>query len=336
MSNATPRVSAIIPTYNRSHQTISAIESVLAQTYPDFEIVVVDDGSKNGSDRVIERFISQSTTECHPIHFLRQTNQGASIARNTGIAKAQGEYIAFLDSDDVWLPEKLERQVRAMQQLGEECGACVTDARLVNNEGLNESSFQVHRRPYEQGIGIDRTATISIARSFSGFWMSSLLVRADVLKQLGGFSTDISFIEDRDLHFRVSLATSIGYVNKQLVVTDRSPSPPGSDCRPWDKPEVQLRQQQHMYEKWLEMDAVLPPDVRMTIERNLGALHSNWANWYLENQRYPEARQAASQAVKYKIAPGTTVKFALTWLAPALARRITPKTRPIGTGGHAS
>ncbi len=74
----------------------------------------------------------------------------------------------------------------------------------------------------------------------------------------------------------------------------------------------------------------------MTVERSLGAMYSHWANWYLENALFREARQAVSRAMKYKITPGTTVKFVLTWLAPALARRITPKTRPIGTGGHAS
>jgi hypothetical protein len=91
-----------------------------------------------------------------------------------------------------------------------------------------------------------------------------------------------------------------------------------------------------MYEKWLRIGPELLPDIRRIIQRNLGALHSHWANWYLENARYDEARQAVSNAVRYKTTLGTTVKWALTWLAPAFARKITPKTRPIGTGGHAS
>jgi glycosyltransferase involved in cell wall biosynthesis len=331
-----PLVSVVIPTYNRTQQSIAAIESVLAQTYAYVEIIVVDDGSTDGSGDVIQRFISQRATGSHRILFFSQPNQGASIARNAGITRAQGEYIGFLDSDDLWVPEKLEWQVRAFEQLKNECGACFSDARLVNRAGMDISSFRAHGRHYEQTIGIDRGATMSLAESFSGFWVSSLLVRAHVIKQIGGFSPDISFVEDRDLHFRLSLVTSIAYVDKQLIVTDRNPSPPGSTCRPWDKAEVQFRQQQYMLEKWLTMDAVLPPDVRTTVERNLGALHSHWANWYLENAQYPEARQAVSRAVRYKITPGTTAKFALTWLAPAIARRITPKTRPIGTGGHAS
>jgi glycosyltransferase involved in cell wall biosynthesis len=335
-TNYSPLVSVVIPTFNRAQQTINAIESVLAQSYPYFEIIVVDDGSTDGSGEAIQRFISQRTSGSHQILFVSQPNQGASIARNAGIAKAQGEYIAFLDSDDVWVPEKLEWQLQAFERFRNECGVCVTDARLVNSAGMDISSFRAHGRHYEQMIGIDRSATISIAKSFCGFWISSLLVRSDVIRQIGGLSADISFVEDRDLHFRLSLVTSIAYVNKQLIVADRSPSPPDSTCRPWNKAEVQFRQQQRMLEKWLGMDSVLPRDVRTTIKRGLGALHSHCANWHLENARYPEARQAVFRAVKYKITPGTTVKFILTWLAPGLARRMTSKTRPIGTGGHAS
>jgi glycosyltransferase involved in cell wall biosynthesis len=331
-----PFVSVVIPTYNRTQQTIAAIESVLAQTYVHVEIIVVDDGSTDGSGEEIQRFISQRANGSHRILFFSQPNQGASIARNAGITRARGEYIGFLDSDDLWVPEKLEWQVRAFDRFKNECGVCFTDARLVNSAGMDISSFRVYGRHYQQTMGIDRGATRSLAKSFSGFWVSSLLVRADVIRQIGGFSPDISFAEDRDLHFRLSLVTSVAYVDKQLIVTDRNPSLAGSTCRPWDKAEVQFRQQQHMFEKWLRMDAVLPPDVRMRVKRNLGALHSQWANWYLENALYPEARQAVSKAVKYRITPGTTAKFALTWLAPTLARRITPKTRPIGTGGHAS
>ena len=331
-----PVVSVVIPTYNRVQQTIAAIESVLAQTYSHFEIIVVDDGSTDGSGEVLQRFVSQRKSHCHEIFFFSQPNQGASVARNTGISKARGEYIAFLDSDDSWDPEKLEYQMQALEQFKNECGVCFTDARLVNNSGMDLSSFQLHGRNYKRVMGIDQDAGKSLAASFSGFWVSSLLVRADIARQIGGFSQEISFVEDRDFHFRLALVTSVAYVNKQLIRTDRSPSPPGSATRPWDKVEVQFQQQQHMLEKWLSMNDALPPDLRRIIKRSLGALHSHWVNWYLENRRYDEARLAASRAVRSKVALGTTVKWALTWFAPSFARKITPKTRPIGTGGHAS
>jgi glycosyltransferase involved in cell wall biosynthesis len=328
-------VSAVIPTYNRTWQTIAAVESVLAQTHPHVEVVVVDDGSTDGSGDVVEQFIQQKARSGHRLTFVRQRNQGASIARNTGIAEAKGEYIAFLDSDDVWAPEKVEWQLRALDQSKGECAACVTDARLVNSSGMDRGSFEAQGRHYPDTIGIDRNAANSLAHSFC-FWISTLLARAEAVRQIGGFNPNISFVEDRDIHFRLSLTTGIAYVNKPLIRTDRTPSPPGSTCRPWDKPEVQFRQQELMMENWLKMGDSLPPHVRDTVRRGLGALHSAESNWHLENFRYSEARDSVSKAVHYRKAPGTVVKYALAWLAPGLARSVAPKTRPIGTGGHAS
>jgi cellulose synthase/poly-beta-1,6-N-acetylglucosamine synthase-like glycosyltransferase len=329
-------VSVVIPTFNRTRQTIAAVESVLAQTYHNVEIIVIDDGSTDGSGEVVERFVSQTKNGGRRVLYLRQPNQGASIARNTGIAEAQGEYIAFLDSDDVWAPEKLDWQLKAIEQFKHGCSACVTDARLVNDSGMDRGSFETQGRHYQQTIGIDCEATLSLAHSFCGFWMSSLLVRADTVRKIGGFNTDISFVEDRDLHFRLSLVTSIAYVNKPLIRTDRTPTPPGMAWRPWDKQEVQFQQQQRMLESWLKIGSSLPPGVRTTVKRSLSALHSQQANWHLENLRYSEARQAISKGIRYGATPARIVKFALTWLAPVLARSIAPKTRPIGSGGHAS
>jgi glycosyltransferase involved in cell wall biosynthesis len=332
----TSLVSVVIPTYNRTLVTIAAIESVLAQTYPSFEIIVVDDGSIDGSSDVIEEFIRRKTTESHQVVLVRQPNQGASVARNTGIENSRGEYIAFLDSDDIWAPEKLEWQVKALEQFKGESGVCVTDARLVNASGMDLGSFESAGRRYTQEIGIERSASKLLAESFCGYWMSTLLARADTIRKIGGFNRTISFVEDRDLQFRLSLITSIAYVNKPLIRTDRTPTAPGVTPRPWDKKEVQFRQQQLMLENWLKMGDSLPSDIRAIVKRSLGALHSHAANWHLENSRYSEARQAVSNAVRYKIAPGTVAKFALTWLAPVVARNIAPKTRPIGSGGHAS
>jgi len=331
-----PLISVVIPTYNRGPQTMAAVNSVLAQTVTDLEVIVVDDGSSDGSGEALERFVNQKAADSHRVFFCRQPNQGSATARNAGAARARGEYLAFLDSDDIWAANKLEWQLQAFTELGQACGACFTDARLVNQSGMDISSFQAHRRFYTHVIGIDPSATMSLAHSFSGFWLSTLLVRTAVFREAGGFRADILFAEDRDLHFRLSLAASIGYVNKQLAQIDRTPSPPGSSCRPWDNAELQFMQQQRMLEHWLDGTLPLPPNVRRVVKRALGALHSSQANWLLENQRYHDARRAVMQAVRNKFRPGTIFKFAVTWLAPALARTIAPRSRPLGTGGHAS
>jgi glycosyltransferase involved in cell wall biosynthesis len=330
-----PKVSAVIPTYNRTHQTFAAIESVLAQTYPNVEVIVVDDGSTDGSAELVERYVQQKAGAGFSVRFFSQKNQGASAARNTGISQAQGDYIGFLDSDDIWLPEKVEWQIKALDQFKKECAACITDARLVDSAGLDRSSFASQGRHYPQTLGVDRGVTKSLAQSFC-FWVSSLLVRAETIRKIGGFNPRISFVEDRDIFFRLSLVTSIAYVDKLLIRTDRTPSPPGSVCRPWDNKDVQFRQQQVMLESWLKMGPGLPPDVHKIVRQALGALHSHCTNWHLENMRYAEARHSVASAVRYKTRPGTVGKFVLTWLVPPLASRVAPKTRPVGTGGHAS
>ena len=100
-----PLVSVIIPNYNYGHFLAQSIDSVLAQTYPNIEIIVVDDGSSDDSAEVLMTYSDK-------IKWIKQSNQGVSAARNKGTAASKGELIAFLDADDVWLPEKIEKQVR--------------------------------------------------------------------------------------------------------------------------------------------------------------------------------------------------------------------------------
>jgi glycosyltransferase involved in cell wall biosynthesis len=326
-----PFVSVVIPTYNRAQRTIAAIESVLAQTYPNQEIIVIDDGSTDGSSEAIQRFLTQKTNRDYPapqIRYINQPNQGPSAARNAGVERARGEYVAFLDSDDVWLPEKLEWQVRTIEQFKNQCGACFTDARLVEDSGEGASTFRSWGRHYEQITGVEPAALELLAKSFCGFWVSTLLVRTELIKRVGGFDPAVLYAEDRDLYFRLSLVTSLAYVNKLLVRADRTSQPGESKCRPWGDPEVRLGSEQRMYEKWLGMGSTLPPDVRRIVRQDLRGIHSSWANWYLETKRYAEARRAASRALKYEVTFGVAVKWALAWLAPTLVRRITAKTKP--------
>lgn len=323
-----PLISVIIPTYNRTLQTMEAIESVLAQTYEYVEIIVVDDGSTDGSGEALQSFASQATNRSKPVKYFHQVNQGSSAARNHGIEMAQGEYLAFLDSDDVWLPEKLERQIEAMDRFKENCGACVTDTRLVTDSDSDMTTFRTYGRQYEETIGIVSDALISVARSFCGFWISTFLVRASVLKQVKGFDPKISFCEDRDFVFNVALVTPVAYVNLPLVRTDRRQSAHVPSSRPWERAEMRLRGQQRMLEKWLGAETSMPADVRRAIGRNLREVHSAWANWYLEAGNYGEARKAVASALKYERTPGLTAKWALTRFAPAVARKLAPKSPP--------
>ena len=128
-------VSVIIPTYNRADLVANAIESVLCQTYRDFEIIVADDGSTDATRARIEPYMDKIT-------YFYQENEGKSVATNRAMERARGKWIAILDSDDVWLPDKLRFQFEALQNVGEGCGLCFTDGVLVNNPNMKGGLFE--------------------------------------------------------------------------------------------------------------------------------------------------------------------------------------------------
>jgi GT2 family glycosyltransferase len=141
-------VSVIIPAYNRGHLIARTIDSVLGQTYPNCHVIVVDDGSTDGTETVVTSLYGQSSR----VRLLRETNRGVSAARNAGLAAAKGHYIAFLDSDDVWRPWKLEVQVACLERLrGRGVGMLWSDMDLVDERGAvtvpnaNRSQYGAYR-----------------------------------------------------------------------------------------------------------------------------------------------------------------------------------------------
>jgi hypothetical protein len=192
---------------------------------------------------------------------------------------------------------------------------------------MDTTVFREAGKRYEKTVGTDPQAAESLVKTREPFWISTLLARTDMVKRVGCFDPEIGYAEDHDFLFRLSLATSFCYANVPLSVIDRSKSPLGSICRPWDKVEVRLRGSQAMFDKWLSLDSQLPSGVRRTLVRNLRNVHSAWTNWYLEHGRYEEAREAVCKAVKYEFTPQLAVKWVLTHMAPGFARRMSPKMR---------
>src|SRR5277367_6259308 len=147
-----PKVSVVIPTYNRADKVRKSVESVLAQSFTDLEVIVVDDGSSDETEQTLKQAFGDR------IRYYFQTNQGASVARNRGIEEARGEWIAFLDSDDLWEKEKIEWQLKAMERFGPQCGGCYTDVRFFNHEETR-TMFQLARDSYrhdgEMGVNAD-------------------------------------------------------------------------------------------------------------------------------------------------------------------------------------
>jgi len=325
-----PFVSVVVPTYNRQQALATAIRSILAQTYQDFEIIVVDDGSCDDTAACVKALIVQdgSNAQGEPrIRYVFQPNRGQSAARNTGIAHARGRWIGFLDSDDTWLPDKLSWQVRAGAQVADACGACFTDARLVDSAGLDESAFARAGMAFRDELGVCRDALRRLAVRFGGIWLQTLLARQDLVRRIDGFDAQLRFAEDHDFLFRLALLTPFAYVGRPLAVIDRTSrnSDPTAQSRAWDRLDVRLGGDQRRLEKWLGLADTYPADVKRTVRRNLRRIHSGWANWHLEAGAFDAARQAAETAIGYQFTIPLAVKWTMIQIMPHLVKRIAPK-----------
>jgi len=316
-----PKVSVVIPTYNRSDKVRKGVESVLAQSFTDLEVIVVDDGSSDNTEQALKQAFGDR------IRYYFQPNQGVSVARNKGIEEARGEWIAFLDSDDLWEREKIEWQFNALQQFGSLCGACYTDVRFFNHSETR-TMFQLAQNSYrhESTMGVN-TDVLRLLVKPGGAGMvvclSSLLVRRDVIQQTGGFNPDLLYSQDSEFMFRLAILTGFCYVNCPLVQFDRSPAEirhVGVQSE-WNKVEFWLRDSQRRLEGLLLL-ADGQPKIRNLVRRQLGSVHSGWVNCYLESGQYAKARVAASKAAQMALTLNVAIKWMLTWISPQLALRI--------------
>lgn len=212
-----PRVSVVIPTYERADLVGRAVDSALAQTVEDVEVIVVDDGSTDGTHEAV-------AAESDPrVRYLEhETNRGVSAARNTGIEAASGEYVAFLDSDDEWLPRKLERQLAALDDRGDGWVGAYCDVATAGLSGLSRLAAAVSetlfRSSAPQEGGRELAAALLSMRVFMGPG-STLLVERDALTAAGSFDEGLSIYEDWDLVLRVLSVGKLAYVDEPLAVT---------------------------------------------------------------------------------------------------------------------
>ncbi len=195
-----PRISVIIPTYNRASRLAQAIESVLAQTFQDFELIVVDDGSADDTLQVVRRFADR-------VRYIRQPHRGVSAARNTGIRHGRGEWLAFLDSDDRWLPHKLERQMAALEQTGRKI--CYTDEIWIRN-GCRVNPRRRHRK-YDGWIFVHCLPLCIISPS-------SVVIHRRVFETVGLFDETLPACEDYDLWLRITARYPVTFLQEPLII----------------------------------------------------------------------------------------------------------------------
>lgn len=199
-------ISVVIPLYNKENAIAATLQSVLAQTYTDYEVIVVDDGSTDTSAEVVQSLMDKS----NKIRLVQKPNGGVCSARNRGIIEAKGYYIALLDGDDLWAPTFLEEQV-----------ILIHDYPKAGMWGVNTAFIRGGKYyKWEQGMGEgyrDYVENFFGTKHNDLFCSSSVVIRRDVFEQVGYFDERISASEDLDMWFRIILRYPVVFYDKVLV-----------------------------------------------------------------------------------------------------------------------
>jgi glycosyltransferase involved in cell wall biosynthesis len=203
-------VSVIIPTYNREKFISECVQSVLAQTLPAREIIIVDDGSTDATYNILRDlgFNSLSTKKTVLRYFFQQ-NRGVSSARNLGIKEARSEYIALLDSDDLWLKSKLDRQVSAFQNDTQSSRLCHTDEIWIRN-GVRVNQHKKHKK---HGGNVFQSCLKLCCIS-----PSSAMMHRSVFEDFGVFDEDLPACEDYDFWLRYSAKEDVNFIDEPLII----------------------------------------------------------------------------------------------------------------------
>ena len=196
-----PLVSVIIPTYNRGWIVKEAIDTVLEQDFTDFELIVVDDGSTDNTPEILREFGSD-------IQVIMQSNRGVSAARNRGIQASAGRWIAFLDSDDLWLPQKLSRQVDFFRSQPDAL-ICQTEEQWVRN-GVRVNPKTRHRKG--SGMIFERSLELCLVSP------SAVMIRKRLFNDVGLFDESLPACEDYDLWLRISCRFPVYLIDKPLII----------------------------------------------------------------------------------------------------------------------
>ncbi len=197
-----PQVSVIIPTYNRASVIQRAIHSVFNQNFGDWELVIVDDGSTDNTRELLAAYAN-----CSKIRLFKTANRGVSAARNLGIRQASGNWMAFLDSDDQWLPTKLEKQMEESRKHPKIF--IIHGDEIWIRRGVRVNSMKKHQK---KGGDIFHQALKLCCIS-----PSTVLIKKDLFDELGGFREDFPVCEDYDLWLRVTSRYSVGYIDDFLI-----------------------------------------------------------------------------------------------------------------------
>jgi len=273
-----PTVSVVIPAYNAARYVQAAVDSVLGQTFRDVEVLVVDDGSTDGTGAVLSRYGKT-------IRYLRQENSGVSAARNWGIQESTGRYVGFLDADDTWFPKKLDRQIAALEGSGQH-RACYS-AQMICTEALTPLAVQPSVR---------RGSTLEdlLLRGNVVGTPSSVLCDRSLFSIVDGFDPRLSQCADWDMWVRLATITEFLYLDEPLVTYRQHGSNMSAD------PALLERDSTRVLEKAFELPSV-PHRVHAARRAAFGRNYMVLASTYFYAHRYQDFVRCAVHAVSLDV-----------------------------------
>lgn len=270
-----PRVSVVIPAYNAVWCVRRAVDSVLAQNFRDFEVLVVDDGSTDGTAAILAVYDDA-------LRVVSKPNGGLSSARNAGIAAARGEYVAFLDADDWWLAAKLARQVELMEVHPEVlfC-SCTTAVRTPEGGQLPD-----WRCGAATGSALESIFAVNAFVAGSG---SAVLVRREAFARAGGFDESLKSLEDIDMWMRLAALGGYACIDEPLAVIEKSAASMSGNLDVMRTSAIQVMRKNR---------GLLPPHMRGGFWRGAyAAMLSDYAKWAYRKGRTGQALRDLTRAM---------------------------------------
>lgn len=277
MNAKTPTVTVVIPAYNAIDHLAETIETVYAQTYQNFELLVVDDGSTDSTVDLIA-----SLAEQKPIRVITQSNRGVSAARNKGIKESRGKYIAILDADDLWEPTKLEKQVNALDA-DPQAGLCYAWTAMADSEG--QATGRVITS-HAAGDVWQQLAEMNIVCCGS-----TPLIRRSCFDDVGMFDENLLFSEDWDMWWRIAAKYPFCVVKEPLVRYRQHSSSHSTDC------QAMLETSRTLIENNF---AQAPIELLHYRNRSYGSIYLYLAWRAVESRDYQMAQEFCRQAIAHR------------------------------------
>ena len=280
-----PKVSIIIPIYNAEKFISETIESAIAQTYSDWEIVAVDDGSTDKTPEILRNYKKRLSKK---MRVITQENSGLSIARNVAIGAAKGRYIAFLDHDDLWLPEKLEKQVKLLDS-NKGLGMVYSDSYMIDEKGnLKKDTFFDNMKPYRGNV-FDKLFYVNFIPCLTA------AIRKEVLEKIGQFDPKYKISEDYDLFLKIAECCPVDFTEQPLAKYRIHGESASKNI------EMQVAEDFRIMEYWLRKKPSLKKELRYKIKLKKACLHGSLIKHYLGKREFKRITREIKNLVKVLI-----------------------------------